>query len=118
MPLHGADHPSKTPLLVVDDEPLLRNVVCTLLGREGYVCGQAGSVKEALALLEKEPYRLVLCDLEMPGERGIDLVKALQPRMPEVAVVMVSGRNDMSAAAWSARRCWRASAGRPRSARG
>jgi putative two-component system response regulator len=32
----------------------------------------------------------------MPGERGIDLVKALQPRMPEIAVVMVSGRNDMS----------------------
>jgi putative two-component system response regulator len=95
-PPSAADKASKVPLLVVDDEPLLRNVVCTLLGREGYLCGQAGSVREALDLLEREPYRLVLCDLEMPGERGIDLVKALQPRMPEIAVVMVSGRNDMS----------------------
>ncbi len=92
----GSTRSPQVPLLVVDDEPLLRNVVCTLLGREGYVCGQAGSVQEALALLEKEPFSLVLCDLEMPGERGIDLVKALQPRMPEIAVVMVSGRNDMS----------------------
>ncbi len=92
----GPTRSPQVPLLVVDDEPLLRNVVCTLLGREGYVCGQAGSVQEALALLEKEPYSLVLCDLEMPGERGIDLVKALQPRMPGIAVVMVSGRNDMS----------------------
>jgi putative two-component system response regulator len=85
-----------TSILVVDDEPLLRNVVCTLLGREGYVCGQASGVREALAILDREPYGLVLCDLEMPGERGIDLVKALHPRMPHVAVVIVSGRNDMS----------------------
>lgn len=93
---NGTELKYKVPLLVVDDEPLLRNVVCTLLGREGYTCGQAGSVQEALALLEREPFSLVLCDLEMPGERGIDLVKALQPRMPEIAVVIVSGRNDMS----------------------
>ncbi|HJW09636.1 MAG TPA: HD domain-containing phosphohydrolase [Holophagaceae bacterium] len=91
--------PADTRILVVDDLPVVRLSLRHILQKAGYPCLEAASVAEALAVLENEPIDLVLCDIEMPGgPSGVELVKALGPRIPEIAVVMVSAMDDTSLA--------------------
>jgi putative two-component system response regulator len=91
--------PADTRILVVDDLPVVRLSLRHILQKAGYQCQEADSVASALAALEKGPVDLVLCDIEMPGgPSGVELVKSLQPRIPEVAVVMVSAMDDTSLA--------------------
>ena len=91
--------PTQTRILVVDDLPVVRLSLRHILQKAGYSCFEASSVGEALAMLEKEPVDLVLCDIEMPGgPSGVELVRALQPKLPEIAVVMVSAMDDTSLA--------------------
>ncbi|HJU83281.1 MAG TPA: HD domain-containing phosphohydrolase [Holophagaceae bacterium] len=91
--------PADTRILVVDDLPVVRLSLRHILQKAGYVCLEAASVAEALAVLEREHVDLILCDIEMPGgPSGVELVRALQPRIPEIAVVMVSAMDDTSLA--------------------
>lgn len=91
--------PADTRILVVDDLPVVRLSLRHILQKAGYPCQEASSVAEALSMLEKDHIDLVLCDIEMPGgPSGKELVKALAPRIPEIAVVMVSAMDDTSLA--------------------
>ncbi|MBA2461123.1 MAG: response regulator [Actinobacteria bacterium] len=65
-----------------------------LLGSRGYECAVAGSASEARRLLCAEPFALVLCDVHMPGESGIDFVQEVRADYPDTAVVMVTGLDD------------------------
>ena len=85
-------------ILIVEDLPAVRLMLRTILNRAGYHCREAGDAAAALAALDLEPADLVLCDLQMPGASGLDLVKALQPRIPDTAVLMVSAVEDADTA--------------------
>jgi len=97
----GADQPgTRTPgsadagprrrrVLVVDDEPLVRTVVSRTLGREHEIV-TAGSAREALDRVARgERFDLVLSDLQMPQQSGMDLHAALARLAPELAGGMV-----------------------------
>ncbi len=86
--------PEGFTLLVVDDQSLVRVALLRILRRQGYRCLEAGSVPQALAMLETETVHLVLSDVMMPEMNGLELVRALGPRIPETAVVMVSGMDS------------------------
>ena len=59
-------------ILVVDDEEPIREIVCSMLNSANFVCSQASSGKEALALLDSgEDYELMLSDLMMAGMDGV-----------------------------------------------
>ncbi len=58
--------PSAPRCVVVDDEPRLRQALSRLMQGDGFVCFEAGSARQALELLEREPVDLVLSDLRMP----------------------------------------------------
>ncbi|MCL4177766.1 MAG: response regulator transcription factor [Verrucomicrobia bacterium] len=80
-------------ILVVDDHPLFRDAVKATLqrGLPGAVCAEAQSAEEALPLIQREAWDLVLMDVSMPGRSGLDIlqdVRAARPRMP---VLIVSG---------------------------
>jgi len=75
-------------ILVVDDEALVGAAIRRALAAEHDVTVVLGA-REALARLEAEPYDLVVSDLLMPDQTGIDLWRALEPRRPELARSMV-----------------------------
>ncbi len=90
--------PDQASILIVDDLPIVRFSLQRILGKAGYRCREAEDVPQAMAALEEEPADLVLSDIQMPGASGLDLVKALKPRIPDISVVMVSSMEDAETA--------------------
>src|ERR1700677_3657453 len=86
-------------ILVVDDEEAIREIVCAILSATGYVCRQAGSGTEALALLNSgEVFELMLSDLMMAELDGIGLLERTKEKFPDMPVVSVAGGHDFSVA--------------------
>src|SRR5213082_2215728 len=86
-------------ILIVDDEDPIRDFVSAMLSSANFVCSQAASGKEALALLDSgEEYELMLSDLMMPVMDGIALLEASKERFPDMPVVMVTAVTDVSIA--------------------
>jgi DNA-binding response OmpR family regulator len=82
-----------TTVLVVDDEPIVREVVVSYLRREGYRTLEAGDGDSARRLLEKEPPNLVVLDLMLPGTDGLELCRWIRARS-ELPVIMCTARGD------------------------
>ena len=88
-PLRGAGaRPDR--ILWVDDEVDLLKPHLMLLRNEGYVVDAIMNGNDALELLRTESYDLVLLDEQMPGLRGIEVLKELRRRAPRLPVVMVT----------------------------
>lgn len=91
-------HPCNVQILVVDDQALVRVELKHILKRIGFQVLEAESAPKALAILDEQDIELLLCDICMPGMSGLELVRKLAPRMPDTAIVMVSGMDDMELA--------------------
>jgi len=86
-------------ILIVDDEDSIREVVSSMLTSSNFVCTQAQSGKEALALLQSgEEFELMLSDMMMPVMDGEALLAATKERFPDIPVVMVTAMHDISIA--------------------
>jgi DNA-binding NtrC family response regulator len=80
-------------ILVVDDEPLIRLDVAEQLREAGYEVMEASSADQALELLPRETFALILSDIDLPGAcNGLDLAWAAHRYDPELPVVLMSGR--------------------------
>jgi len=77
-------------ILVVDDEALVREAIALILGGNCYVIHTASGGLEALAMLEKECYDLVLSDLRMPDMSGDQLAKHLRLIHPDKRVMLIT----------------------------
>ncbi len=77
-------------VLVVDDEPAIREVVACMLEDEGYAVRQATDGLKALQEIEAEGVDLILSDVKMPGLDGPALVQGLRRRRLAVPVVLMS----------------------------
>jgi CheY-like chemotaxis protein len=82
-------------ILVVDDEPLVCDAVRMMLDFDGHVVKTAGNGKEALAMLEKDQFDLVITDFEMPAMKGDELAAAIKARRPKQPVVMITAYAEM-----------------------
>lgn len=82
-------------VLCIDDDPSARGVIERVLGDEGHTCTTAANAEEARRLLADADYSVVVCDVGLPGESGLDLLAELGQR---VATVMVTGRGDRDTA--------------------
>jgi len=80
-------------ILCVDDDPAVRKLIERVLDDGGHRCMTAADVEEARQMLASNDYGVVLCDIGLPGESGLDLLAELAHR-PAVATVMVTGRDD------------------------
>jgi CheY-like chemotaxis protein len=85
-------------ILVVEDSPTVRKMVCTMLSQTGYNCLEAGDGAEALRLLDRaeeaEDVRLVLTDVIMPNMDGAELARRLARTRPELRILFMSGYVD------------------------
>ena len=87
-------------ILVVDDEPQVCVVLQRMLASQGAVCTSAASVAEARNVLEADAsFQLVVSDLNMPGESGVDFVRSLASGSDHIAVLVISGGDDPELAA-------------------
>ena len=79
-------------ILVVDDEPLLRVFIRTILEDNGYAVKEAANVHDALILLDADGIDAVLTDIEMPGGlSGLDLAKMIRAMWPSMPLILMSG---------------------------
>ncbi len=88
----------KEQILVVDDEKMIRDLLNSAFMQESYVCYLAENVDDALAVLAENEIDLVVSDIMMPGKSGVDLLRELKTRSSDIAVLMITGLNDMKTA--------------------
>ena len=90
---------SRGSLLVVDDEAELVRALCEALADEGFRAVGAGTPGEALALLRRGGFDVLLTDLMMPGGDGVELLRAAREVDRDVVAVVMTGlATDRSAA--------------------
>jgi len=81
-------------VLCVDDDAQVRGVIARVLQSAGHECVAAADADEARARLEDEPFSVVLCDINLPGRSGLDLLREVRANHPDVATLVVTGRDD------------------------
>jgi len=108
--------PTESPVvLIVDDDPRLREYVRVNLEMEGYSVREAENAEEGLSVLEESTPDLVLLDVMMPGVDGWEMLRRVQERhgVGSIPVIMFSGKVDEQAAAEAASRGAQAFVGKP-----
>jgi len=85
-------------VLVVEDEPHIRELVCLHLGHEGYSCEAVGDGAQALSLTESERFDLLVLDVMIPGLDGLSLCRAIRNGHTnrDVPILMLTARRDES----------------------
>jgi DNA-binding NtrC family response regulator len=81
-------------LLIVDDNEPLRRWAERVMRDGGYSCDSAGGAADARECLEHRAYSLVLLDVNMPGESGMELLSRTRSTHPGTAVLMITGEDD------------------------
>src|SRR6266481_2520830 len=100
--LSGKRSMSKGSILVVDDESEIREGLELLLRGEGYGVSSAETGESGLEKLEQHPYDLLLLDVSLPDRNGLDMLKEIHRRDPQLSIVLITayGSIDMARAAF------------------
>jgi len=86
------DSPATGPrILVVDDDPVMLDLLEELLSHEGYEVLREGSGESALATAATRTPRAAIVDLMLPGMDGVHLIQSLESRVPLTAVILITG---------------------------
>jgi len=89
-------------ILLVDDDPTVRDSLNGVLAAEGYFVIPAENGQQALDLASQSPVDLVLLDLNMPGKNGWDTFEQLTREHPLIPIIIVTGRSNQLFTALSA----------------
>src|SRR3989441_363926 len=82
-------------VLVVDDDPIIRENLCDLFAGE-YFCQSAASAEEALTMMDSDRFDVVVTDISMPGMSGVELFGQIRQRQPDTPVIVLSGIGDQA----------------------
>ena len=85
-------------VLVLDDEAVIRKLLCQKLSNEGYLCEEADTAEHALSRLGSSPIGLVILDIKMPGKSGIELLPEIKAAYPDTAVIMATAITEIGTA--------------------
>src|SRR5579859_1901780 len=101
-PRSGSRFMPKGSILVVDDESEIREGLALLLTSEGYGVASAETGESGLAKLEEHPYDLLLLDVSLPDRNGLELLREIRRRDPQLSVVLITayGSIEMARAAF------------------
>jgi DNA-binding NtrC family response regulator len=78
-------------ILVVDDELSVCKSIKRILEKKGYDVDMIQRGKDALDMIERDPYEVMIVDLKMPGMDGIEVLKNVRERHPEIMVLIITG---------------------------
>lgn len=88
---------SKQPrVLVVDDDPEMRDLLLDVLSKEGYEVTLAADGADALLRLTKQEFGAVILDKNMPGLSGLDLLPGLRTICPDTPIILITAFGDVS----------------------
>ncbi len=82
---------ARVPTLVIDDDPTMRLMLERLLAKIGYAVTTVSTGEEAVAVLDKMPWELVLTDKNLPDITGVEVARKARTRWPASTIVMVTG---------------------------
>jgi DNA-binding NtrC family response regulator len=91
-------------ILVVDDEKAQRDILDTILSREGYRCVTAGSGQDALDRLKNDEFDLILTDLKMQGMSGMELLEKVLEQDPQQCVIIMTAHGTIDSAVEATRK--------------
>ncbi len=89
---------STVKTLVIDDDKAMRDACYQILSRLGFEVDLASDGRRGLNLMEKGSYDLVLLDLVMPDQNGIEILKQIKILDPSVQVIIITGHGTIAAA--------------------
>ena len=89
--LYGKDATAKHSVLVIDDEPIVCHSVRRILSKQSCAVEEAFDVDAALQKMKLHKYDLVILDLKMPKQTGMEVLQSLHKNYPDIPVVMVTG---------------------------
>ena len=78
-------------ILVIDDDPLLRDVLCQRLARAGYEVNSAADAEEANSLFVSFTPDVVITDIYMPNKDGLEVIMELRQSFPNLKIIAMSG---------------------------
>ena len=87
---------SKGHILIIDDEDQLRKLLSRLLALEGYTLHEAGNVRTALKILEKEEVQVILSDVKLPDGNGVELVHQVRVKYPEIETIVLTAYGNIA----------------------
>ena len=85
-------------ILIVDDEKGQREILTMILRKEGFETAEVAGVSEALVLLGRREFDLILTDLKMQGESGLDLLEQVMTEDPQQCVIMMTAHGTVDSA--------------------
>lgn len=88
----------KAKILIVDDEPFIRDIISRKLTDLGYDCDTAEDAEAALAKVSQNALDCILSDIRMPGMSGIELLRRIRVTNEDVSVIMITGSPDIDQA--------------------
>ena len=85
-------------VLVVEDEPRMRELLTRAIGSWGFAISTAQSGEEALRVMAQEAHQIVILDLNLPGMSGMECFERIRQRWPDSQVIILTGFGDLEAA--------------------
>jgi two-component system, NtrC family, response regulator len=83
-------------ILLIDDEDKLRTLLKRIIGLEGFTVHEAANLKIASKILEKEHIDVVLCDVKLPDGNGVDFIKQVKARFPEIEIILLTAYGNIA----------------------
>ncbi len=81
-------------LLIVEDDPEMRDLLRKVLEKEGYQVSVAADSREATASLSRIPFDLVVTDMLMPDDGGLELLQVIREARPSLPVIIITAFGD------------------------
>jgi DNA-binding response OmpR family regulator len=85
-------------ILIVDDEASLRQTLARILQRAGFEVTTAASGNEALVLISQQLFDLIYLDIRMPDTSGLEVLKTIHAKLPELPVILFTAQPDLNSA--------------------
>ncbi|MDX9857540.1 MAG: response regulator [candidate division Zixibacteria bacterium] len=92
--LHRLVSDAYADVLIVDDDPVIRDLLMKILHREGFSAVAAAGVDAAIEVLKTTRVSIVISDIEMPERSGLDLLKHIRENLPRLPVLMITGKSE------------------------
>lgn len=83
-------------ILLIDDEPQLRQLIARLLRVEGFEITEADSIKNGLKQLEKNSFQVILLDVKLPDGNGVELTKVIKEKYPETEIILQTAYGNIA----------------------
>ena len=88
----------QSSILVVDDDRIILDSLCEFLKLEGYVAVGAESYKQAVGLIQKQKFSLVITDVNLPDSSGLELLNLVRKNYPQTVVIVITGYGTIESA--------------------